>query len=172
MARYVLRILDVGDIYYLIAVALAVVLWALLWNKNRKKRMAITILLPYMFLVVATTIITRKASSNSHPILEPFWSIEAILTGGRKKAWLALQVILNILMLMPVGLLAPALFEKRKGAKTVLLGLGSSITIELTQMLTRRGFAEIDDLISNTLGVIIGYGIYRIYKRKRDNVGQ
>ena len=37
--------------------------------------------------------------------------------------------------------------------------------IEVLQLITHRGFAEIDDLISNTLGVLTGYEVYCLGKQ-------
>ena len=152
----------------MIALVLAVVLWFSSRNKKVSKRVALTILFPYLFLVIVSTIITRRVSDNRHLILRPFWTIQTILAGGRKKAWLVKEVILNILMLVPVGLLTPVLLENKKLARTLLTGLGLSVTIELLQLVTYRGFAEIDDIIFNMLGVFIGYGIYRVAKRIMD----
>ena len=170
--KYVLRTLDIGIVYYFIAVVLAVILWVLLHNNKIQKRAALSVLLPYLFLVGASTIITRRADTEKHAILKPFWTIQAILTGGKQKAWLLNEVFLNILMLMPVGFLLPFLFEKRKLAVTLLIGMGISLTIEIVQLLTHRGYPEIDDLIFNMLGVFIGYGIYSIVKRRPNHAQQ
>ena len=67
-------------------------------------------------------------------------------------------------MLMPVGLLAPMLFERREKTKTLLLGIGISLSIEILQFVMHRGLAETDDIMSNTLGVLIGIGIYSSVK--------
>ena len=40
------------------------------------------------------------------------------------------------------------------------MGLCLSMMIEETQLATHRGFFEIDDLILNTIGALIGYGIF------------
>ena len=163
--RYVLQIIDVGGVYYLAAIVFAVVIWGALRNKKITNRVALTILLPYLFLVVISTIITRRVRGEQHFNLVPFWTIEAILTGGKKKAWLVNEVVLNILMLVPVGLLTPVLFEERKMVGTLLLGTGISMVIEFLQLITYRGLAEIDDIIFNTFGVIVGFGIYCVVKR-------
>ena len=102
----------------------------------------------------------------------PFWTIEAVLTGGKQKAWLKKEFVLNILMLMPVGLLTPVLFEERKMVKTLLLGTGISMVIELPQLISYRGLAEIDDIIFNTSGVMLGFGIYCVVKRRRNSAQQ
>ena len=165
MARYITRIFAVGRIYYGIAILLAVALWLLLRSEKLPKRAALTILLPYLFLVVSTAVFAREASENKHLILRPFWTLQAIVTGGKSKAWLITEVYLNVFMLFPVGVLAPLLFDKRKLSKTLLLGGAVSLTIELLQLLTHRGYAETDDILYNMLGVLAGYGVYSLVRK-------
>lgn len=66
---------------------------------------------------------------------------------------------LNILLFMPLGFLLPVIWsEYRDAKKIVLMGLVVSIIIEVLQIFTFR-FTDIDDLITNTLGAVLGYGI-------------
>ena len=39
----------------------------------------------------------------------------------------------------------------------MLLGIGLSLIIESVQLLTKRGTFDVDDLIMNTLGALVGY---------------
>ena len=81
--------------------------------------------------------------------------------------------VLNVIMLMPFGFLAPTLFrDKRKLWKTALAGALFSILIEGSQLLNYRS-TDVDDVILNTLGTVIGYGIYRLFLRLfRKDVGK
>ena len=45
-----------------------------------------------------------------------------------------------------------------------IIGCGISVTIEALQYFFMRGFSEVDDVMHNTLGCILGYGIYSICK--------
>ncbi len=73
----------------------------------------------------------------------------------------------NLLLLLPFTLLGPVLWPQlRKWWKALLLGLGASLGIELGQ-LALRVFTEppyrsvdIDDVILNTAGAMLGYGLY------------
>ena len=75
----------------------------------------------------------------------------------------------NILLLMPLGFIAPILWDKFKDFKSViLLGFCVSISIEILQLLETilSGWGrvtDIDDVICNVLGVIIGYLIYKLF---------
>ncbi|MCY9062235.1 VanZ family protein [Bacillus inaquosorum] len=82
----------------------------------------------------------------------------------------------NLILLLPVGLLFPLLFKKLNNVKRILLtGFFISLFIELAQLSISvyirsvyRSF-DVDDLILNTLGTVIGYWLFFIlsmfYKR-------
>ena len=69
----------------------------------------------------------------------------------------------NILLLMPIGFLLPLTDRNRfTTGLTVLTGFLFSLGIELCQFLLKRGQLEVDDLINNTFGVLIGCLISRV----------
>ncbi len=65
-------------------------------------------------------------------------------------------------MFVPVGLLMPVVFRRRKHPclLTLLTGILLSLLTEAAQYLTRRGLCELDDLLNNTLGCLIGIGLF------------
>ncbi|WP_164668203.1 VanZ family protein [Virgibacillus doumboii] len=73
-----------------------------------------------------------------------------------------INLIGNIIVFIPLGILLVLLNKKITPIKMITIGFGSTLTIETTQLvfsmsgLLSRSF-DIDDLILNTLGVIIGY---------------
>lgn len=80
---------------------------------------------------------------------------------------------LNVIMLMPFGFLLPTLFrDKRRLWKTALSGALFSVLIECSQLLNYRS-TDVDDVILNTLGAVIGYLIYWLFARViRYDIGQ
>ena len=44
----------------------------------------------------------------------------------------------------------------------LLIGCSISITVEALQFWFMKGFSEVDDVMHNTLGCMIGYGIYAV----------
>jgi len=69
------------------------------------------------------------------------------------------NMVLNIILFIPVGFLAPILWEEFRSLKKVTaLGLGISLFIEIMQLFTFRT-TDIDDLIANTLGTLVGFFI-------------
>ncbi len=64
----------------------------------------------------------------------------------------------NVIMFMPYGFCTPRLFERfRRFGMFVLLSLGILLSVETIQVLTLRGSFDIDDIILNMLGAIIGF---------------
>ena len=74
---------------------------------------------------------------------------------------------LNILMFIPFGAFLPIYFGRFwKMSTTVFAGAFMSFTIEVLQLFTFR-LTDIDDLIMNTLGTLLGYGIGAIIVHKQ-----
>ena len=75
----------------------------------------------------------------------------------------AINIIGNISMFIPTGIILPILYKRLRGFwKALLAGAGLSFTIEMIQLLFPGSVTDIDDLILNTAGAAIGYGIYQL----------
>lgn len=75
------------------------------------------------------------------------------------------QYTLNAVMFIPLGFLLPYLWPQvAKIQWTVLYGLGFSLLIELSQLLNNRA-SDVDDLIMNTLGALIGFSLFALLRR-------
>ena len=76
---------------------------------------------------------------------------------------------LNVLLFVALGYLVPgvtALIDR--WWKVLLLGFAASLAIEATQLITHLGWFDTSDLLHNTLGALIGYGLYKAVLRKND----
>ena len=70
--------------------------------------------------------------------------------------------LLNILLFIPLGIFLPMLWKENynnKFSKVLIFGFLLSLIIEILQIFTFR-LTDINDLITNTLGTVIGYLIY------------
>ena len=77
-----------------------------------------------------------------------------------------INIIGNIMMFIPVGLTWPFCFKKLDTiGKTVLAGAGFPLFIEITQLPFYDRCSDVDDLILNTTGILIGAFIYFGIKR-------
>ena len=87
-----------------------------------------------------------------------FWSYRAWLAGESYGKTESIQNINNILVFIPFG----ALFPVRRWKPLFVTVLLFSIAIEVVQYIFNLGWCEIDDVIHNVLGCMIGYGLYKL----------
>lgn len=75
------------------------------------------------------------------------------------------QVISNMIMFVPIGLLLPIVFKKCREFKfTALYVFLFTFSIEFIQYFIGRS-CDVDDIIMNFLGGVVGYGIYIVFRR-------
>ena len=84
--------------------------------------------------------------------------------------WL-INIIGNVTMFIPVGLVWPFCFQQLDTlGKTVLVGAGFPLFIEITQLPFFGRCSDVDDIILNTTGILIGaliyFGVKRLKNRK------
>ena len=76
------------------------------------------------------------------------------------------QLLINLVMLMPVGFLLPVVINaKHKFLITMALSLLLTVFIETMQLITKCGSFEIDDIINNFVGAVIGMLIYMLLNK-------
>ncbi len=84
----------------------------------------------------------------------------------KREAWL--NLIGNTAMFVPLGVIWPLCFRGLDShGKVVAAGIGVSLCIELLQLPFFDRVTDIDDLILNSLGFILGYGLYLLGKKIR-----
>lgn len=77
----------------------------------------------------------------------------------------------NIIAFLPFGMLLPKIYEHLKhGVRVTILALELSLLVEIIQLVFKLGSFDVDDILLNTLGGLIGYFIYFIFdgSRKRN----
>lgn len=76
----------------------------------------------------------------------------------------------NIILFIPYGIFLSTLFKRANLKNIIIYGFIASFIIEISQFLLKRGILDIDDMILNILGVIIGYLFISAVKRFRVNL--
>lgn len=75
------------------------------------------------------------------------------------------NVIGNIIAFVPLGFFISLLFEKFNNYKKVLkVGFLSSLAIEITQLFVGYNVCDIDDIIYNTLGALVGFICFKTFE--------
>ena len=77
-----------------------------------------------------------------------------------------INIIGNTTMFIPIGIIWPLVFrDLNSHGKIIAAGVGFSLCIEILQLPFFDRVSDVDDLILNTLGFLIGYGIYLLIKK-------
>jgi glycopeptide antibiotics resistance protein len=107
---------------------------------------------------------------NPPPNLMPLHSmIGDWRRGGRD---LVVNFAGNLIAFIPIGVIPPLVWPDRWTARHAgLFSLALSALIEITQYSSGRRVADVDDLILNTLGGLIGYSLL-FWPRGRDTAGE
>ena len=138
-------------------------------NKKINVKREILLYLFFLFLLgLYTVAITGDFSIENVRMDEiniiPFKIVKDIYISHNLNYFL-ISFLGNIFIFIPVGLLI-SLIWNIKDKNVILIGFLISLSIELTQLFLKRT-TDIDDLILNTLGVIIGLLISKRIKNKR-----
>lgn len=145
----------------------SVVLLCLYKAKRIKLTQVIAVILLFLFLsvVFASTVFTRTPGIRQYELI-PFWSWYEVFVNCR--VGLLRENILNVLLLFPMGILLKPLFgHKIRLFTAFLLGFTVSAVIEISQLVSRRGLFEWDDMLHNGLGCMMGFMVCsRFWKRK------
>ena len=137
---------------------------------------ATLLLVEYIFLLFCSTVFFRTTSELRKYDIHPFWSYD--------RPELLVENIMNVIVFIPVGMILGSLLRvkgswskygswfKVNGSSTseatksmtwlivLLIGCSISVTIESLQFFFMRGFSEVDDVMHNTLGCILGYSLW------------
>lgn len=152
----------------------------LVWVKNRKinwKREALLLLMFVNLAVIIRFVFFPRALAEGHiqPMVfdpETAWPFRINIVpfvhlfqygNTRDIIW---NVVGNTAMFIPSGIVLPVVYKKLDNfGKVVAAGAFISLCIEILQLPFASRASDIDDLIMNTLGVVIGYGIYAAARR-------
>ena len=134
------------------------------WLKPVFNQQKYSVVLPFIdgvffYYLLYVTLISREIGSRREVVLLPFESFE-ILSGEFH------YVIENVLLFIPFGFLlciTCCAFGKKCNLKTILLAsFLTSISVEFLQYFFSCGKSEIDDVITNVAGAMIGYLIAKL----------
>lgn len=169
-------IISLGKQYLVLGIILAIILAALillgynvLFKKMFKGEKRFTsgtliwfiVFICYLVVVFGATMLSRGNWYGSDKIHSLFYSYKEAWNSFALREWR--NIILNILIFVPFGFLLPVgLKWFRNFWKTYFAGFILTLVIEISQLLFKRGIFELDDLLNNTIGSMIGYGCFAI----------
>lgn len=151
----------------------------------KKKILAATLLIVYGIFLVKLLVfkdmplirvgVLRLNFGGTHEgpaNLIPFRTIFPYLLG--EKGWIiaGINLVGNIVLLVPIGLLVGFVFRNMTWKKAIWLAIAAGMVIEGMQTLLHVGIFDIDDVILNGLGVLIGFGLYTIFPKPVQPMGK
>lgn len=116
------------------------------------RRFRLVLFCGYCIFVIYFTILSRNPGTPKAD-LRLMWAYHEMLTGHPNWKKDVAQNINNILFFIPFGLLVPV----KKSWIVLVSALCLSVTVEVVQYFGGYGLAEMDDVICNTLGAVVGY---------------
>ena len=103
----------------------------------------------YILAILVVTLITRQTRTETVLQTELFASVKSIL---------------NVVMFMPLGYLFVQMHPRKLGDAAQVLGIGVMLStiIESCQLIFRLGNCDVDDILANTFGALLGLVLYKI----------
>ena len=141
---------------YLFVIPMLIFYWIALFRSGNKQSLlrilAILAFGYYLIGVLTVTGIHELKAFSPRLVLVPFLDM---IRGP-------MDTVLNIILFLPFGFFLPLLYRKyNRAIQVVFAGFLLSLSIEVLQMFG-MGTTDINDLITNTIGAFLGYGIYTV----------
>lgn len=153
----------VSYIPYGIGVSFVFVLCMALYQYVHEKRIQLGRLfllgtmIVYFVVLLQTAFFSREPGSRAGEI---DWRI---LSNWQNDILVRVYALENIIMFLPFGVLGPLMGKvMRRVYFCIPLAMLLSVVIEAAQFITERGFCQLEDLIMNTIGAVIGYCIWAV----------
>ena len=155
-----------GSFYWVVPiVVIAIIIVALIEKKEYRRQVLWSMLAVWVLGLVYLTFLYRLPGGSGKVTYDFFHMYR---TAGQYNGSLATnqafrQILFNLLLYVPFG----CVFSALSGWVwlSIVIGGALSILTEVLQYITGLGWADIDDVISNILGLILGVFLYRGIKR-------
>ena len=142
----------------------------------KKRILPFILLITYLFILIEILVLKDLAmvrvghlrlnfggSQEGTPNLIPFKTIFYYLQGHKGFLIASINILGNIIALVPLGFLVPFFIQNMKWNKILWLSIIAGLLIELTQLVLHIGIFDIDDVILNGMGVVIGFWKFNIF---------
>ena len=149
--------------YRIIGLLAAVVIGLLMVRRNAKWAWPLAVV--WLAGLVYAAFLSRRPYAAPRALFDPFHALKLFLKADGLAFVKRLRYLegagLNILLFVPFGYLLPLLWKRAdRWWKVVLCGFVLSLLIELTQLVTHLGMFDLDDLMNNSLGALLGWGCF------------
>jgi glycopeptide antibiotics resistance protein len=135
-------------------------------TKNLSREITFLLLIVYVESILYLTLFPTTSGVSNHVSINliPFKTINMYINFHHNFTLQVINLLGNIVVFIPIGIFALLLLKRVTFSTVFFIGLSSTLFIEFMQLVLSingvisRSF-DVDDLILNTIGVIIGYVI-------------
>lgn len=137
-----------------------------------KRKMTVFVLGFYLFLLVWLVLFKLTTDFNMLPHYQSINLIpfaQSVIVNG--KIYIK-EIIYNALAFVPLGVYIQYWNPAKAIWKKAGIGFLVSLSLETIQFIFKIGSSDITDIISNTFGVILGLGLYKLLEKifKKDSI--
>ncbi len=147
-------------------------MYKLMTSKYFKMAILVIFILYILFIIFAVllkngdALFMREAIKNTHALpvsITPFVSILPYLKGETSISIAARNLLGNTLIFSPLGFILPLLSDRFSKFKNILfISVIFSLSIEISQLIFYLGACDVDDLILNVVGSLLGFSLFHI----------
>ena len=156
---------------FLLGLLVICIMLVIIFKKSKtipKIRTAILLVVFYYYLCVMLTrivgILTLSECTRLSELGESFFNPNINIIPFSDG--FSLGFIFNIFLFIPLGFLCPFISKSYQSTKNIfLIGCVLSLSIEINQLFTLWRATDIDDLIANTVGALVGYFCFKIINK-------
>lgn len=132
-----------------------------------------TIIIFIAYLAILLRLVVFRNPLESALVGENLMPFETILMylNGKPSLMIAIfNLVGNIALFIPLGIFASLLFRKAAWWHILIGGALFSFVLETLQLILQVGSFDVDDILLNTLGVMLGYALSAAIKKKYSHV--
>jgi glycopeptide antibiotics resistance protein len=124
----------------------------------------------YIILLIGVTLVFFRGAPYARIELDPIASYRRAAAAPSHLAQIEIRnIILNIIMFIPMGLMPPLIWRRLSKIYIVLpIALAATLAVEFAQFLTVRGVFALEDIMHNFFGALLGFLMYKLIGFKRN----
>lgn len=161
---------DPGLVLYMLFILFALAeIWSLsttvLRFRHTFRQKYVLLFFLYVFVILLITLFSREPRTTTVLQTELFSAVkDALATGSMEELN---HMILNVVLFLPLGYLFVQIEPQRLDRFYHVLGIGAllSTLIESCQLVFRLGNCDVDDILANTIGALLGLVVFRVVRR-------
>ena len=140
-----------------------------------RQRITLVLFIAYCIFIIYYALLSRTPGVEHVADLRLMWAYREMMTGRPEWKEDVGYNVKNILFFIPFGLWFPegirtsSVFKNKRWLLILSAGMLFSVFIEITQYLTCRGLCELDDVLCNGFGSLIGYWLFIALRSVRKN---